>query len=240
MYFSYGDYIHAKNEIEFSSISHKTEFSRRGKVQCEKVTWGLAGVLHSSDDTIATLTVEMAELQEAYREQFQNAILFLDDLVTPTQHALYNALAWGGVRVVGFNWAPSKGAEYTTYRGYSITLQADFPGDDNLVEWQETVTIRGTGGPRFVYLEVTEGEPQKQIVQQRTTMKATQTGSAKGLYSHPGFNEPYWEQDEHELERGRTRGSPDQVGENRWHFPIAWSYNFEGLDLQGGTPEMPE
>ncbi len=240
MYLQTGNYIHATNEVEISTISKRVVYSRRGFPQYTHVVWGIHGVLHSTDNTIATLTVQMAVLEASYNGQtFQDVGLFNDN-GSATEHGLLGAASFGGVRVTGFHWGPSRGAEYTTYRSYSATLEADYPGSENLIEWQETVSIRGTGGPRNIWLPCLEGEPQQQMVQVQTTVKATQSGHAVGLFSYPEFNQPYWgpevEQEENEVQ---DQGSPDQVGPNRWNFPIKWSYTFEGLQLDGGTPQMP-
>ena len=53
-----------------------------------------------------------------------------------------------------------------------------------LVSWTESLALTG-GGPQFGYLLTLNGPPQKQLLRQQTTFKATQQGEAVGLTDYP-------------------------------------------------------
>ena len=54
------------------------------------------------------------------------------------------------------------------------------------------MTIQGTGGPRKAYFETLRTRPIRQIVNDFTLVRMTQSGSAVGFLSYPFAPAPLW------------------------------------------------
>lgn len=231
--FRYGSYWHALGEVTFSSIQRTKIFGPRGQPVVSRVTWQIEGVLLGDDPV--DLSARMVQLERAYDKQGQNAGLYFVG-GGATAHVLTTADAIGGVRSMGVSYPKGDGAELTTFRSYSVTLEADYPTSASMVEFQETLSFRGTGGPKYIFLPVLNGPPEKQMVLQQTTMQATQSGSAVGNISYPPIPAPLWPSDEKTEERQITRISPQNVLGDKRQFGVQWSYAFESIGPLNGLP----
>jgi len=190
MYLRYGSYTHAQNEPAVQ-IARRAVFSPRGFRQAIRETWRIVGVLHAADQP--GLTLAIADLRSAYSGNGCDLGLYLDDGATPTDHVMASAAALGGTRVTALEFPSGTGAEYSTFRSYSIAVEGDFPDtSNNLLDFSETISFEGTGGPRIVFLDTLEGLPQPQLAQQRTTCRARQAGRAVGMAGYPPVAAPIW------------------------------------------------
>jgi hypothetical protein len=141
------------------------------------------------------------------------------------------------VRVKSLDFPRGDGAEYSTFRTYRITLEADFPDTaGNLLEYAEALDFEGTGGPRRVFLEVLEGLPQEQIGTERTTTRATQHGRAVGYGTYPVPPPPVWPAAELPHRRRISLRTPERVGNQFARYPVEWHYAFEAVVPLVGTP----
>lgn len=244
MIFSYGSYRHAVYEAGLS-VERTTRFS---PAQIERSTverWTVQGLLQA--DTQTDLIAAIEQMMEAYGQQGQNAILYLPDGVTPTPHQLISADCIGGVRVMQQpSFQQWRGGELGLYRSYTLVLEGEIPNSDPaaaVLEWQETLSFTG-GGPRFVYLETLNGLPILQFVNQSTTFKVSQTGSALGYQAWPQPAYPIWPAAEHTDQRQISRSTPQRVGSGvnasdvQWR--VGWSFQFESaLPLSGNPTPWP-
>ena len=156
---------------------------------------------------------------------------------TPSPHFIQSSATLGGTRVAAFEWLKDQNdGQYATGRSYRIVIEADLPSNVIYQEFTESITVRGTGGPRFVLLETLAGPPQKQIVSLRTIVRATQTGRAVGFRTYPTYPVPLWPQHEKLDRRRQDKSSPSTFHGARINWPISWSYEFESLGPLGGTP----
>ncbi len=237
MIYRYGSYSHANNEVEVQ-IAQRGIRSARGYVQFVRHTHQIAGKLQAADQ--AALTAAINSLKTAYGSDGQNAGLYLDDGSTATSHVLISANAIGGVRVVaGPDFPEGTGAEYSTFRSYTITLQADFPNAAaELLEWEEVLSFAGTTGGRFVYLDVLDGPPQKQLVSRFTTQRIVQAGVAVGATTWPIPAVPIWPAAEHQEQRNVTRRTPRRIANGLTAYPISWQYVFETHIPLEGNPNQ--
>jgi hypothetical protein len=236
MYLKYGSYTHAQNEPAVQ-ISKRAVFSPRGYRQSVRETWRIVGVLHAASQ--AALTAALAGLRSAYNVNGLDLGLYLDDQTTLTDHALISAAALGGTRVAALDFPTGQGAEYSTFRSYSIAVEADFPdASNNLLDFSETLSFEGTGGPRVIFLDTLEGLPQPQLAQQRTTYRARQQGRAVGLASYPPVAAPLWPAAEMQQERRLVIRAPKRVAGNLTEFVVEWTYVFESPAALAGTPSV--
>jgi hypothetical protein len=236
MILGYGAYRHAPHECALV-IARRPVYSPRGSPQFTRENWQIAGWLHAVDPP--ALTLALANLQAAYELAGQDAVLYLDDGVTPTHHQLRSALALGGVRVTGLDFPRGTGAEYSTFRSYRISLEADFPAADPLLwDYVETVAQLGTGGPRRVLIETLDGPVQEQQVASQTVCRAVQSGHALGSTHDPDVSPPLWLAAELPDRRQIRFHTPRRTAGGLSHFLVEWHYEYaSGHPLLGGpTP----
>jgi hypothetical protein len=234
MIFKYGNYSHANNEVSLTAMVRLIK-SKRGQTQFVKHTWNLQGVLQA--ETQAALTTALTILEDAYGDDGKDAGLYLDNGTTATNLVLDSSAASGGVRILQKPSFPvGNGAEYSTFRTYTIVLEADFvETSTGLLDFTETIDFIGTGGPRFVYLPVLNGLPQRQLVNQRTVQRVVQFGSALGHGTYPVPPPPKWPFAEKEDLRRIRAVSPLNLNGTLTEFRIDWHYTFEsgGITLAG-------
>ncbi len=238
----YGDYEHELEEAAVA-IDRRSNLSDTGAPFSIITRWDIEGTLIS--DTQANLSTAIDDLIAAYASHGQDAQLLFDD-DSPTSHVLLSANTWGGVRVVRPPSFPQgRDGEYTVYRNFAVTLEAEerIDGNEEIVSWKETVEIRGTGGPRRAVIEVIAGYPQEQITTTNSMVTATQRGQAVGLTSWPTPPGPLWPDAEQVAERVVTRDHPQAIGSgaNRVYreFPRTWSYSFiSAIPLINGLPSQ--
>lgn len=236
MLLRYGSYTHDQNECAVV-ISKRAVFSPRGLRQFVRETWHVTGIKQAASQS--ELTTSLAALRTAYSANGLDAGLFLDDGTTPTDHILVSRAALGGVRVVALEFPRGDGAEYSTFRTYRLVLEADFPDtSSNLLEYDESLSFDGTGGPRRVFLEVLEGLPQEQIGAQRTTYRASQQGRAVGYGGYPVPPPPIWPAAELAEHRRMTLYAPDRQANQLSRYTVDWRYSFESVAPLTGAPHV--
>jgi hypothetical protein len=237
MYLKYGSYQHAANEASVV-ISKDTVFSEAGTARGLRERWNIQGRLQADDQ--AALTAAIGALEAAYAVQAQDVGFYVDD-GQPTSHRIESAATLGGVRVISPPSFPQgQGAEYSTFRTYSIVLEAEWLDTQaGLLSWHESIRFSG-GGPQFGHLEPINGQPVKQLLKQATTYRAVQSGEAVGYLAYPVPALPIWPQAEHVNRREihfdlpRRSGPPGHATYTQ--FKVRWSYVFEDAGPLLGLP----
>lgn len=237
MYLKYGDYQHASGEVSVV-ISKQGIFADAAILRGVRERWDLQGRLQA--ESPAALTTALEELAAAYAVQGQDVGFYFDD-GTPSSHQITSAATNGGVRVVAPPSFPQgKGAEYSTFRTYTIALEAEVLDDSaTLIAWHERLNFSG-GGPQFAYLQPINGLPIKQLLKQSTPYRATQAGEAVGMYAYPTPAPPLWPTAEHVHLRELHYELPKRMGEGAsttfTEFRVTWSYQFESAAPLVGLP----
>ena len=244
MQLKYGNYTHPDSEATVV-ISASAEIDSRNRVYQKRHRWDIAGYLQAS--TQALLKVEIDSLVGAYGLHGRDLIFY--DNAGNVFHSLLNVNTIGGVRVVnGVNFPESgeNNAEASTYRRYTMTVEADVSGGlaaNTILEWQEVIDIQG-GGPRDVFTELISGSPHKERVNDQTVYRATQTGSAVGWQAYPIPPSAIWPSSEMRSDRkGPSHGIPKLTGSGSGmtltHYPIEWGYSFASAGPLTGLPNLP-
>lgn len=231
MILAYGSYRHALAEAGIS-IQRETLFATTGVPTAIRERWRIDGVLQAESPVAVTRAIQ--ELQTAYARQAQDVALYLPDGTTPSAHVISSRDTIGGVRVTRPPSFPQgRGAEYSTFRSYTIELEADLPvsREANLwLRWEEALSFSG-GGPRWVYLATLAGPPVRQQVQEATPYRATQSGRAVGYREYPTPAAPIWLAAWHQDTSTITRRLPRRIGSGaaatETEFEITWLYQFE-------------
>jgi len=240
MIFVYGNYAHDDGEVELR-IQKRPVFNARGFRHGIVETWNIKGVLQA--DTQAELGAKINALVDAYKHDDKSAGLHLAEGAGSTSHQLPTGTAEGGVRVVaGPSFPVGSGPQYAAGaagRDYTIRLQAFYPELlTNLLSYQETISAKGSGGPRFVVLEVLNGPPVKQQVASKTPVSLTQIGNAVGHLSYPVPPPPIWAVSlEHEELRSIVKRSKRRSRNDFYEYPISWQYTFESPTSPGFIPD---
>ena len=238
MFIKYGSYTHAANEglITFSAEAKMNEAMQSLGV---KWTCNIQGKLYA--DSQSALTTAIAALETAYSQKNVSLTLLHDDSTTARQVLFQNTV--GGIRLMRPVSFPNGGtdAEYTTWRSYDIGLEWEYDTalSSALLSFDEVIKFSG-GGPVYMYLKPTEGTPIRVKLMQNDSYRATQQGSAVGLYAYPTPPEPLWVS-EQQMAGEITPHTPKRRGDNfvkYREYQIDWSYTFESAAPLIGEPTL--
>lgn len=242
MYAQYGSFTHPDNEVTLLSVNARMLRNARNIVQVVRKSVQLQGVYVLDTSSLTTAQAQTAiktaaaEREAAYSRDGLDFGFYHDDDTLSAHYLLSNGSV-GGVRVIERSFPNGDGAEYATQRTFSVTLEADYQVTGvEIVEWNETVEITGTGGPREILIETATGTPQRQTVNQRTKVTMVQRGSAVGFRAYLSPPGPIAPQLEILPARSITRGSAQRSGNTLINWPISWSYFFESGGPMSGLP----
>lgn len=239
MLYRYGSYLSPLNEAGILIQREAVTSEASGLQLGFRERWTLNGFLQATDPYTLTALLTLLELAFARNNQ-PLQLLANDGFTVLRQLAPLGAL--GGTRVVQGPQYLDDGtadAEYSTYRRYQCIVEGGYayagvPGTA-LLAYHESITTRGTGGPRFVYRQPLTGYPQKQLVAENTPVLVTQRGEAVGLTAYPFYPAPIWPEAEHEDRRELEFGNPKKTGGNVGavyvEWPVRWTYVFEDIAL---------
>lgn len=243
MILTYGSYTHEDSEVRLS-IAKQAELTPSGVPYKIRETWDIGGVLHGA--SVSAVTTAIAALEAAYEKHGQNLILYESNGSTRTAHYLIAADMLTGPTVIRPPSYPNgSGADYTTFRQYQITVEAEYEAgaaQDRLLSWEETIQVNGNGGPRYVVIELRNGPPQRQQVSEATPIAAVQAGRAVGLAGYPLPPAPLWpafvEQQSLAVSYGHPRATTTPQGTKYTEWPVTWQYNFLSPVPLFGTPRL--
>jgi hypothetical protein len=233
----YGSYNFDTQSCEVT-LNIQTLVNRRNVPYALVGQMNVAGYLAGADTTAvnAACVAMEAALEVPYRD-----LVVYTDAGAATHLALYNNNSTTGVVIDGPRYPRGKGVELVTLRYFEFTGRAEYPigtGRGVLMSFQETVTFQGTGGPKFILKDSLTGLPQRQVIQQRTRVSATQQGQAEGYLDYPTEPPPLWPAAEHvELRRVSRQGGTFH-GKTWQGFTVSWHYQFEAAAPLAGRPTL--
>jgi len=241
MQVKYNGYPHAVGEVGVA-FSKTSEFNQFGIEIGVRHTWAYSAVLLATNSDGSDLAAKVAALEAAY--SVHGADAYMVDGSNNVVRQLLSARTLGGVRVVQKPTFPKfEGNEWGNFVTYTIVLEAVVPNfgpEAQLLEWNETLTVQGTGGPRWIYLEPLYGPLVRQQVAQCTPVKIIQAGSAVGYFGRPLKPPPLFPQYEHEEVRNLSNTTPVRQGFGAnaadIQFATTWQYNFEAPAPLGFEP----
>lgn len=231
MYVRYGNYQHELGEVALD-IRREALRTDGGLHYAEKINWSLSGILQA--ESFSALKTDIQSIEQAYSVPNLDLRLIWTDGTTDSAHVLRASECLDGPRAVrGPNFPESFGPEAVTQRRFTIEIEAEKAlsnPETLLLSWKERVITNG-GGPRYRWVELVTGPPQKQRLVEQTTYKATQSGEAVGYRGEPVPPQPIWpaaliEAPEFTFESPVKRGRGKQTG-----YYVGWRYEFES-----GTP----
>ncbi len=233
--FRYGGYSSGDDEAELTKVEKQPTFSGRGKRLTHKETWHVNGELMQA--TPALIIAAANSLITAFAQDGKTATF----TVSGTEAHRLSSDSVSGVRVVYTSFEKQDPAELATVRTYQIVLEATYDAcDDNLVAWEESLEITGTGGPYTIAIETMDG-PQLITMSNRTGFYYTQSGQAVGYLTYPNTPGPIDPQAEFAFRRRVRRKSGRQMGNGIRFYTITWVYYFarDPAGFGGTVPEFP-
>lgn len=241
MIFKYGSYAHDQDEclVRVTASPILDNYQRRMGSVFEYTIVGVKRVADNANPEVtkANLTTALQAMEAAYNVDFQNFGLYLNDGVTATAHTVLNSATFGGVKVIqppSYIEGPWGGQiEYLNRRTYQIRLRAEIRTGTGIHTYRETLTVKGTGGPLWRFSPREVGDAQKQVLQTATTFFYIQEGEAIGRTAYPSAPAPLFPLAEHERERVRTYGTPQELTtQGAEMYPTTWRYVMEATTSQ--------
>lgn len=190
----FGSYTHDPGEVSFSISRRRNRSRYSGKCLTELVRWECTGVLRKS--SLANLETAIDALEAAYAGSVGTEdLLFIHaGGSTNTKHTILAASTINGIEVDGPHYSDGPrglwgfGAEYLHQRTYRLTLTAEVlvaEGGEDIVDWFESITQVGDGGPTWMYQDALEGPLQLQQLTPYSPVHYFQQGRAVGLLNYP-------------------------------------------------------
>lgn len=234
LYLKFGSYQHEANECAVV-IARESVQSPDGVQSAIRERWSISGRLQK--DTQAELTTAIRALEAAYSTGNKDVGLHLSTGAA-TAHGVLNRQTVRGTRVTQPPSFPEgAGAEYSTFRNYTIGLEWEIPDPTtSLLSWAESITFEGTGGPNWGFLIPLVGPPQQQMFSQASEVRAVQSGRAIGNGAYPTPPPPIWPAFELGPARRVAPSLPSFRSNER---EISWSYTFLFPGAVGGYPGGP-
>lgn len=223
------------------TIGRSMQRNQAGAAYAIAERWDIDGFIIAETATAVWNKVRARE--SMFSRDGGDLILRMNDGTTAA-HIIRSRDTVGGVRIVEpLSFPNGRGAEWSTYRSWRAVLEAEIPlpaGEQDILEWSETIEVQGTGGPRTVLIELRNGPPQRQLVSERTVVTATQSGRAVGYRRHPTIPLPLWPGAEDQDQRRISVTSPQAKGTGAdrvdTHHAISWTYSFKEASYLYGSP----
>lgn len=245
MILKYGTYTHDLGSVGLvvNVESLRTEADEKWATRHR---WTIDGRLTSrKEESLARLEIKdkCDDLQDAYRYDGKDAILYFPDGITKSHHVLNSQAAIGGVRVVQPPSFPtSAGVEGVTMRRFQIVLEAIYPvASSQLSTLCKSFTEQlefGPVGARAGHIETLIGLPQKQRLRLYQTCRVRQVGQAIGLYAYPPVPNPIWPQHVVNGWNPPFYGHPKRIGTELVDWPVSWTYDFESALPLSAKPNI--
>lgn len=234
MYLTYG------NTLTFTAgeawpvfFGQQRRYNPRGMAQSVVKTMQVEGTIIASGQ--AAINTRVGQILTALELEGGSAIFHMD--TGADTHIALPSAGSRGVRILQNTLTMEEGkAHFATGLPFSITFEAEYPiADlDPYVEYQETITRAGTGGPRKVWQELDFGVSIEQIVSTNTPVTYTQQGFAVGASGYPPFPPAIYGYDD--PDNSISYDAPQRDGLVYINFPIRWNYRKTVQGNQGLQP----
>lgn len=218
--------------------------SDRGYAQRLRVTLSVRGELLTESQ--GAMTAAMEGLLRAVSADYADVVIKDDDgNVTPFK--LLNSETIDGVKLVQPpTFTDLGGAIYALRVPFSVAWEADFKpdsvvngtGQPNVLEYGETLTFSGNGGPLKAITLTPRGEPIESTLALRTPYFATQSGTIRTLTPISRHPNPIWPDKIVGPASATTASSPvirNGVAES---YEASWNYQFQSITPLVGLPTV--
>lgn len=221
----YGSYAFQPDSVWFT-IMQRTLIGRTGRPNYRDITWNLNGRVSGSNTSEVVDRVEelQASLVSGYNLVFSiYHQLLSNDCVSGTQVKALDFLP-------GYDSVRGSGAELVLRRTFRAIISGRqiVASDSDVINYFESVTGIGTGGPNIIPVPSLAGDVQAQQVTAKSFYTQVQSGYSTGLLNYPPASTPIWQAGPAFYFPNRCRvtlDSANQIGINlstglttRWHY----------------------
>lgn len=194
MRYEVGGYQFQVGEVALDSVERELVRNVRGLRSMFRVKHNCSGQL-LVDNTLLTVAEKQNDLKD---RMFQMEQAFASDQVdagmlhdngTKSHFYFNNGDTESGVILTPPDYGGESGPEYAAFSSFTFAVEAYYldPAAEVMAAFSETVSYKGTGGPRKVILEMDTGPPRIQQVSTNSIITAVQSGTIVGL---KGWIEP--------------------------------------------------
>jgi hypothetical protein len=182
----YGSYLHPASEAAVT-IQKEGLLNDEGEIWAIRQIWDIQGRLEG--DTQAELTTKIEALENAYNTQVSRVALEFTNTGAATAHKLDASSTVSGIQVIRPPSYPNGfGAEYSTFRNYTIQLEAvtqvgSITGQ-GVINWTETISVSG-GTPRDIFVTTLNTLPIRQRIAEATPTFVRQVGQCSSYGGWP-------------------------------------------------------
>jgi len=247
MIFKWGLYAHGQDEIGVK-IRKRGIFDSFGRRMGTIEEWHIVGNIKGTSQV--DITTKLAALELAYDTDYKDAVIYLNDGATETQHKIDNSKTFGGVHVVDFGYisGPWKmRTEYANKRTFYIVLRAEHRTGTGIYSYHERLVQNGTGASKWAMMHSLNALPIAQNLNAYTSVKYVQQGVAVGRTAYPAPPAAMWSAWVHgdltkieylTPEDLRWGTGPILQNTQQDKFGISWTYVMEApvAGIFGGFP----
>ena len=239
----YGNLAFPVNGCEVTSRT-SIERASTGRPLRYKVALDVKAYIEGSGQ--ADLTAKENLVRLALAQPYGNLKLLQDSGADSSSALVSNNSISGVVIVDGPHFAEAQGAEFVNRRTATFTGEAEFliaNADAAVVQFQEEVSIIGTGGPLTTWRLAVNARPVQQVVYPFSTVKIVQVGTAVGHRIRPSAPAPFWAYPIEKVDRRRiTTGSARRIGPGILGLiepSVSWQYEYEWDRPLIALPNLP-
>lgn len=236
MRFGYGAFRFEQGEAALRGFRTVPTRNERGFL--EKITVTLDIDFEIIRDGQAAIKSRFDQIATAIRKDGRDAGFYHD---SGARSAIFivNSETASGVRISQYpSLEPDDGADYATHHKGSCGFSAEYlspafaggggGGQGQVTNYAESVSVRGTGGPRWACDVVDRGRPKRFKLADYTPVNATQQGSITVISKTPFYpnpNPPLWPALEDQEQREFT-DDIQPASDGAWSCTRNWSYRF--------------
>lgn len=250
MYYRHGLFTSRDAEFGLRGFSRTRTRGNRNEAQLDK--WVISGFFEINPDLgpSATelqwqkaITHRFNQIANAFRDGYSSGFLHQDQ--TPSAIYIDQGSSFSGVYVTQLpDLQPANGADYATgHIGY-FSVAADYlpPGGSTLgelVDYRESLTFQGNGGPLVVGTLTDVGEAVVTQTAAKTFYQATQQGYAVGRTGWPVPSAPYWQSPILiNPSAAVSYETPNVYGGSKIEYRTSWNYQFLSPTPLSGLPAI--
>jgi len=236
-----GGYEHEPGECYPAGVTFERLKSKRNIKYATVVRMKVAGSL-VGNLTRAEIKTKMQAMAVAYNTDYQDATFeYSDGSLTSHQMLNDDVNSLSGNKIIERSWDNQYDTELANTRSFTFTVEAIYIDVDasennaNRLQWDETATSIGDGGPTWRIYNNWGSTPIKEQISSSSSITWVQQGIIFSNYSYPlaphGMTPAatlFPLADEHREQRQITLISPREYGHNNPSRPGAWNYTHYG------------
>lgn len=246
MYLKVGSFSFETGEAQMRDFS--TALPRNEAGFTDKVTTNIDIEFTVIRSTQNAVTSRINQIRNALRDGVD--VGFYHDDGSKSAIFVDSSQSLTGTMLTKFALVPEGPGDYVTHHKGTFSYTAEYlpasisgnssgPRQSTVLGYRESVTVKGTGGPRIAWDTVNKKKPRRFVLADYTPVAATQVGSievvAAGLW-FPDPKPPLWPR----LEIGEETTFPkdyEEQSDGRFKMTLGWNYQFISDGPLFGSPQ---